>query len=98
MRTDAHRRADKKYYYKMCILLKKKLFTIYKPQCICCKLTSRHNLTFDHKIPLKGKKRNTGIKLLKEVINGKKDDYQILCFGCNISKRTGIKCILNHFS
>ena len=66
-------------------------------KCACCGLNSIHNLTLDHKNGNNNKNHKGGWQTWEDLVkNNFPDGYQVLCFGCNISKGNRDKCMLNH--
>ena len=79
--------------------LKDKVIKVLGGSCVCCGLTSRHNLTVDHIEPIMGAKRLENWKLYILIRDNPVDalmEFQLLCFGCNASKNKYEKCSLNH--
>ena len=74
------------------------LLTKIGKKCKCCGIKEWWNLTFDHIKPLGSKKKPYYASLLWKLKNNPdlRKDFQILCYGCNASKSTNIKCGLNH--
>lgn len=67
-------------------------------KCACCGELSWWNLTIDHIEPVSVRRRpraNIG-KYYRQVIEAPEGVYQILCFGCNNSKRDRDRCTLDH--
>jgi GNAT superfamily N-acetyltransferase len=59
------------------------------PICIDCGELNRHFLTVDHKLNNGNEERHlSSIGWKRRILNGQsnKDDYQILCFNCNLGK------------
>lgn len=67
-------------------------------KCICCGENKYWNLTFDHIIPLRRKDNKRHTRVDSDLIKNKKNRkfFQILCYGCNISKNSNEKCLLDH--
>lgn len=78
--------------------IKKELLNIMGNKCICCGVSEWWNLTFNHIKPLKGKNRIYYEQLLIKLLKSPKErnKMQVMCFGCNNSKKTGEKCQINH--
>lgn len=77
--------------------MKIKLLKEMGGKCICCGCKDYWNLTYDHIKPIKRKNRartDMTQKLIKNKELRKK--FQILCYGCNLSKNVYEKCVLNH--
>jgi len=80
------------------LLKKLELFNKLGIKCACCGVGEWWNLTIDHIMPLNGEKRINTSTLTIKLLNDSKllKEYQTLCFGCNSSKHTGVKCMIEH--
>ena len=78
--------------------LKLKVLKLYNSKCNCCGITVFWNLTLDHINPLNGKFRMDNMTQYLTIINKPKirNEYQILCFGCNNSKHIDKYCSIKH--
>jgi hypothetical protein len=82
--------------------MRKRVFDHYGWSCACCGSTKR--LTIDHIDGTGGEHRKelfgrqlAGWHFYRWLIrHGFPDGYQTLCFPCNLSKRDGDRCRLNH--
>ena len=73
------------------------LLRIMGGKCTCCGVIDFWNLTLDHIKPIRrknGERFDNTITLLKNP--EKQKDFQILCYGCNISKGAYDKCSIDH--
>lgn len=73
--------------------IKVKCFELYNSKCKCCGESIIEFLTIDHVNNDGAKHRKednsiTGTKIYNQILKGilNKEDYQILCFNCNLSK------------
>jgi 5-methylcytosine-specific restriction endonuclease McrA len=79
-------------------VLKEKIVQGYGGKCACCGESEIEFLTVDHVVPVRRKHvAQYGTcgsalyrKLLKEGFP--KDNFQLLCFNCNMAKRTSAEC------
>ena len=67
-------------------------------KCMCCGITEWWNLTFDHIKPVFRHRRQINSahynKLIKD--HEYREDFQLLCYGCNSSKNIKEKCTIDH--
>ena len=74
-----------------------KVLLLLGNKCICCGVTEWWNLQLDHIKP-QTNNRMQSVTVYTKILKGElnKEDFQILCRGCNISKGTTNTCRLNH--
>jgi len=70
-------------------------------KCVCCGLNINFwwVLTVDHIKPKRSRSiYESTVSFYTDILKGKlnKDDFQVMCQGCNNSKNTGEKCGLSH--
>lgn len=90
---DKRRETNKQYSRRR----KAKVLKLLGTKCNCCGIKEFWNLTVDHIIP-QDKTRIISQVVHVGILNGKEDlsQFQILCFGCNLSKGRYKKCKINH--
>ena len=98
---DAIRKRQKEYEQET----KLKIIKAYGGKCACCGETTQEFLTIDHinndgAIIRKNTKQGTGCKIYRWLIknNYPKDNYQLLCFNCNMAKGFFGKCPHNQLT
>jgi hypothetical protein len=78
--------------------VRKKVILHYGGRCACCGEDGLQFLTMDHKHGDGAKRRKIGEPVsgyglcLWIIRNNYPEDMQVLCFNCNMAKRTGIAC------
>jgi hypothetical protein len=68
-------------------------------KCTCCGVSEWWNLCIDHIEPLNGTKREkvwTTYIFIREYPEDARNEFQLLCFGCNASKNKYYKCVIDH--
>jgi len=67
-------------------------------KCKCCGCVDFWNLSFDHITPILRKNGTGRTDMMKILIKDKKlrKQFQILCHGCNLSKNTNERCVIDH--
>jgi hypothetical protein len=54
--------------------------------CVRCGVTDRRVLVFDHRVALRGRRRESASRILNAILAGS-EAYQLLCHNCNHLKR-----------
>jgi hypothetical protein len=81
------------------IELKRKAIRVLGDRCNCCGITEWWNLCIDHIEPIMGMKRVHNQKLyilIRDNPIDARNEFQLLCFGCNASKNKYKECTLPH--
>jgi len=69
-------------------------------KCVCCGVSEWWNLTFDHIIPVSksNKPRIPSNTFTNQIIKDSelRNEFQLLCWGCNMSKMTNKTCQIEH--
>lgn len=76
-----------------------KLIQLMGGKCSCCGIDIWWVLEFDHKIPIRTSDREPISSVIKRLLRYpyQREEWQLLCSGCNISKGDRDKCNLPHW-